>query len=639
MDGIFKIQKINGLGEVTVNEGESSLEYAVSVAMTKKPAMTFVGSSFSMFRMITVLFLAAIVLLIIVLRTAGMQILSGREYLNEAEGNRTDVSPIVPTRGKILSSEGVVLADNVASFSLWLKREFFLDESKYPDRLLWLAEVMEVTENELHSYLVIEEEAAGDILVSDGLTHEQAMLLLSETDDNDWYQVEEGTKRKYTAVGQSFGHILGYTGPLSKDEWHAYRDAGYRKNDKIGKTGLEKTYEAVLRGHPGEKRIEVDSSGVVRAALEVRDAKPGSDIILNMDYGLQSFIDGLITEYGRKNGKKRAAVIVMNPQNGAILALMSSPGFDANAFSGRVDQSVYSALINDKNLPLFQRAISGQYPSGSTFKPIVAAAALDNGVIDEHSSILSIGGIRIGTFFFPDWKAGGHGIVDVRTALAWSVNTFFYIAGGGYLEKDGLGITRLMDSAAKFGLGKPLGIDLPGEAKGFLPSAKWKEETKGEPWYIGDTYHVSIGQGDILVTPLQVAAYTSAIANGGILYVPEVADYFVSDSQEQQIEPKILQQRVASPESLEIVRQGLRMAVTTGSARLLSYLPFKVAGKTGTAQGGIDRPNHAWFTGFAPYADPSIAITVLVEEGGEGSSTAVPIAKEIFGWWYQQENN
>ena len=178
-----------------------------------------------------------------------------------------------------------------------------------------------------------------------------------------------------------------------------------------------------------------------------------------------------------------------------------------------------------------------------------------------------------------------------------------------------------------------------GEEKGFLPSAKWKEETKGEPWYIGDTYNVSIGQGDILVTPLQVAAYTSAIANGGILYVPEVADYFVSDSQEQQIEPKILQQRVASPESLEIVRQGLRMAVTTGSARLLSYLPFKVAGKTGTAQGGIDRPNHAWFTGFAPYADPSIAITVLVEEGGEGSSTAVPIAKEIFGWWYQQENN
>jgi penicillin-binding protein 2 len=297
--------------------------------------------------------------------------------------------------------------------------------------------------------------------------------------------------------------------------------------------------------------------------------------------------------------------------------------------------------LENPDQPLFNRAISGEYPSGSTIKPVVAAAALQEGLITAGTSFVSSGGIRINEWFFPDWKAGGHGITDVRKAIAQSVNTFFYIIGGGYGDFTGLGPKKLKEYMEKFGLNNKTGIDLPGERVGFVPDPEWKWATKNEQWYIGDTYHVSIGQGDLLVTPLQVANYIAAVANGGTLYRPHLAKKIVDPAvqKDSDILPEVLDSNFVDPKNIQIVREGMRQTVVSGSARSLSNLPIAVAGKTGTAQWGTDKANHAWFTSFAPYENPEISVTILIEEGIEGSTVAVPIARDFYQWWATQIRN
>jgi len=285
---------------------------------------------------------------------------------------------------------------------------------------------------------------------------------------------------------------------------------------------------------------------------------------------------------------------------------------------------------------LFNRVISGEFPAGSTFKPVMAAAALQEKIINANTSFMSTGRLCVGEWFFPDWKAGGHGLTNVKKALADSVNTFFYYVGGGFGDFKGLGIDKIVKYAALFGLDKVTGIDLPNEASGFLPSQKWKEDTKNEVWYIGDTYHASIGQGDITVTPLQVANYTAAIANGGTLYEPHVVTKILDHNNNliTKIKPQVVRSNFISPENIKIVQEGMRQTITAGSGRSLNSLPVEVAGKTGTAQWSSTQATHAWFTGFAPYDQPEIAITVLVEAGGEGSTVAVPIVKEILQYYF-----
>jgi penicillin-binding protein 2 len=286
---------------------------------------------------------------------------------------------------------------------------------------------------------------------------------------------------------------------------------------------------------------------------------------------------------------------------------------------------------------LFNRAINGEFPSGSTIKLLFAAAALQEKIITETTSFLSTGGLRLGEWFFPDWKAGGHGITDVRQALAQSVNTFFYYIGGGYQNFQGLGVSGLVKYSRFFGLGESSGLDLPGERAGFVPTIAWKEQVKDEPWYIGDTYHFAIGQGDVLVTPLQVANYTVAIANGGTLYGPHLVAKILNEDNEtvEEIAPRVINSGFIDQHNLQIVREGLRQTVTRGSAQSLQTVPVAVAGKTGTAQWSTKKSPHAWFTGFAPYDNPEVAITVLVEEGVEGSTMAVPIARDILTWYFR----
>jgi len=251
-----------------------------------------------------------------------------------------------------------------------------------------------------------------------------------------------------------------------------------------------------------------------------------------------------------------------------------------------------------------------------------------------------VGGIWVlDQWFFPDWKAGGHGIINVIKALAESVNTYFYYIGGGYLDFEGLGVEKINYYLSLFGLGRVTGIDLPGEKSGLVPTPAWKEETKNEVWYIGDTYHLAIGQGDLLVTPLQVNAYVVAIANGGKLYRPHLVKEIIHpDGQKELIMPEIVASDLISQQNIDIVREGMRQTIISGSAQSLYNLPVEVAGKTGTAQWNQNKANHAWFTAFAPYDNSEIAITVLVEEGGEGSTVAVPIARDVIYYYFTRDS-
>ena len=299
--------------------------------------------------------------------------------------------------------------------------------------------------------------------------------------------------------------------------------------------------------------------------------------------------------------------------------MVNLPSFDSNDFSGGITNENYQKYTEDKNLPLFNRTIAGTYPPGSTIKLIVSAAALQEGIVNYTTVFNSVGGLRVGSWFFKDWKAGGHGITNVTKAIAWSVNTFYYYVGGGYNDFVGLGIDRLTKYFKMFNLSEITGIDIPGEKTGFIPSETWKKEKKNERWYIGDTYNISIGQGDLLVTPLRVALWTSIVGNGGKIVTPHFGVKLTDPiTKAETILYKGNEKKVnVNPSHLGIVQQGMRECVTIGSCKLLQTLPFQAGGKTGTAQWSSTKDTHAWFTSLAPYDDPKIVVTVMVEEGGE----------------------
>jgi penicillin-binding protein 2 len=308
---------------------------------------------------------------------------------------------------------------------------------------------------------------------------------------------------------------------------------------------------------------------------------------------------------------------------------VSYPSFDPNVFSQPALRSQASDLFTDTAKPMFNRATDGTYASGSIIKPFEAAGGLQEGIITDQSTVLSTGGIHIGPYHFFDWKAGGHGVTDVKKAIAESVNTFFYLLAGGDATHVGLGPDKIAYYLGLFGWAKPTGIDLPHEATGFVPTPAWKEATYHDRWYIGDTYHLGIGQGSVLVTPIQIATATSVLANGKYLYRP----YLLQSDH-------IQKQAIAiDAQNIQIVREGMRQAVTDGSARPLNTLSIPIAGKTGTAQIGGTDYTQAWFTSFGPFDKPHLTVTVLLEKGGAGDADAEPIAKDIWQWWITNQQN
>jgi penicillin-binding protein 2 len=564
-------------------------------------------------------------------RSAQLQVIQGEHYRQLAEGNSIRQKTIAPDRGVVYDRNGNLLIENIPAFSVQITAADLPEEQVERDAVLdQVSSILNMPRGEIEAILLEYQNIPLEAVpIARGVGHEKAMGIASQHQTLPGVQFSLDTLRSYaTDAARSLSHILGFTGQINVDDIDSYLELGYLRTDEVGKQGIELTYESQLRGQPGMKIVEVDALGNESSVINEEPPINGENIILSVDSELQSYIEMRLSELTTESDDQKMAIVALDPSNGEVLALVSLPSFDSNDFATGIDTATYSLLINDENQPLFPRAIAGEYPSGSTFKPVVAAAALSEGLITQYSTFLSAGGLAIKTWFFPDWKAGGHGLTDVRMAISESVNTFFYIIGGGYEDFIGLGVDRITEYARSFGFGSVTGIDLVGEAEGFLPSKEWKQKFKNERWYVGDTYHLAIGQGDILVTPLQVAVMTSVFANGGTAYKPNLL---------HQAEPAGTDATAndLTSDSIQIVREGMRQAVTSGSARYLLSVPEPVAGKTGTAQSGGDRDYHAWFTGFGPYENPEIVLTILIEEGGEGSDVAVPIARDIFNWWFE----
>jgi len=587
-------------------------------------------------------FIGAIIVLIALMigRAAYLQVIKGDYYYELAEGNRIRIQAIPSLRGVIYDRSGNLLVKNESSFAMAIVPiDMPLDEeerNKFIEKLAveFNFDAGEAKEN-LGSFPWNYNQP---VIVKTGLEYEQALEVHLRSNEYPGIMVTTDNRRDYLITKEipSFGHVLGYMGRINEKEFEELGDEDYLRGDKIGKAGLEASHERDLRGYYGKKKIEIDALGLEKKIISQEERIDGSNLYLSIDKDLQAAVENILRDHLYVDGMTKGTVIMMDPQNGEILSLVSLPSYDNNLFAGGISQDNYSKLINDPDRPLYHRALSGEYPSGSTFKLVIAAAALAEEIITPQTTVYSNGGLQIGKWFFPDWKAGGHGATDVYKAIAESVNTFFYYIGGGYEEFEGLGVNRITEYAQKFGLGDITNIDLPAEGTGFLPSPEWKKDAKKERWYIGDTYHYAIGQGDILVTPLQVALYTSIFANGGTWYLPHVVHQIedVATHELTTVEPIAIDNQVVSAENIQVVRSGMRLAVSTGSAKRLSGLPFSVAGKTGTAQWSTQREPHAWFTGFAPYQEPEVVVTVLVEEGGEGSETAVPIAYDVFSWYF-----
>lgn len=627
----FFIQS-NHLGSVRTSRELTALDEGPGSTFGAASAeRQFLGSTIPARRFWLAAFGFSVAIGILLARAVELQIVRGAQYASLAESNRVRSYTVVPPRGIVSDRFGTPLIQNVPAFVFSMTfADMPKDKTERDQVVARAADLAGVSRTDIDLLLTEAQKSPYDAFaVKKGIPYEAAMRLAIEAASIPGFALDTSTIRAYPKSAPTLSHVLGYTGKISADDYEARKADGYRAVDEIGKAGLERTEETLLRGTPGKLSVEVDARGRELSVDGKTDPVPGQNLTLTIDLPLQQFIEARLTDVLQRLKLPKGVVVAIDPRNGAVRALVSMPTFDSNAFSNGIDSDLYQRLITDKDQPLFSRAIAGEYPPGSTFKPYVSYAALSEGLVTPSTSFLSTGGLRVGEWFFPDWKAGGHGITDVRKALAWSVNTYFYIVGGGYEQQTGLGVERITKNAALFGFGAKTGIALPGEADGFLPSKDWKQEAKGERWYVGDTYHLAIGQGDALATPLQVAVADAAIGNGGTRFVP----HLVEKIGDKPVAPEPVDVTL-NKDSVQVVREGMRGAVTYGSARFLNSLALPVAGKTGTAQSSIDKPTHAWFEGFGPYDDPTLAVVVLVENGGEGSSVAVPLAKDIFEWWF-----
>jgi len=577
-------------------------------------------------------------LLVLFGRIFYLQMIEGKNFKAIAEGNRVRIRDIKSTRGVIYDRNENLLAKNIPNFSLAvIPVDVPREEEQFEKIINYLAQISgrsfeelskTIKDQPLYSYQ--------PVVIKDNLDFEQAVMIKIESFNYPGVILKADSRREYLEDEStfSFSHILGYLGKINPANLEYYLNNDYSLDDQVGIAGVESIYEKELKGKNGKEYVEVDALGRTKKVISYQKPVDGKNLVLTIDLELQKVAEKSLADTMASFGKKKGVVIALNPNTGEVLALVSLPTFNNNLFINGISSAELNNLFNNPDLPLFNRAVSGEYPSGSTFKMIIAAAALQEGIIDSRTSFNSVGGIRISSWFFPDWKAGGHGWTNVIKALAESVNTFFYIVGGGYDNFEGLGVEKIKDYAEMFGLNKKTGIDLPNEASGFVPTQAWKEETKNEVWYIGDTYHLAIGQGDILASPLQIALWTSVFANGGKLYQPYLAKGFLDEQGNiQNNDPKLVSQNFINPENIKIVNQGLRQSVLSGSSRLLSGLTITSAAKTGTSQWSSTKDPHAWITAFAPYENPEIVVTVLVEEGGEGSSVAAPVVYKILNWW------
>lgn len=619
---------------------------------------TYMGKTFSLAQTKWALFFALFVLGVFFTRIVYLQAFKGDNYLTLAESNRQRFIPIQSERGLIFDRNQNQLTKNVPRFSLVVvPQELPKAEGEFMKVINDVAGLTGSSAEEVQAVLEkYRNYTYESIALIDDLEYENALQAQIEAAVLPGIRIETASKRLYelpysTSTMQQLGissttellslsHILGYQGKISPDELGnrtsggLYQE-GYLPNDLIGKTGIEQAAERELRGIYGRKLIEVDASAAQRALLSEELPIAGRHVVLTLDLPIQLKLEQLMREAFVEHEKTRGTAVALDPRNGEVLAMVSIPSYENNEFSGGISFENYRKYIENEDNPLFNRAIAGTYPSGSVIKPAIAAAALNEGIVNKNSTFLSNGGLQVNAWYFPDWRAGGHGRVDVYDAIADSVNTYFYYIGGGYKDFVGLGVTKIARYLSEFGLAKKTGIELPGEQAGHIPYPEWKEDVKGERWYVGDTYNLSIGQGDLLVTPIQIAQSVAQIAIPGTSKKPHLIKQYLDpitlDSVEYDVEhPEATSIATAH---LQTAKEGMRRCVTVGSCRYLDTLPIDVGGKTGTAQWNRNKENHAWFTTFAPYKNPQIVVVIQIEEGGGGSEIPPRIAHKFYTWW------
>lgn len=589
------------------------------------------------------LIFAMVLLLILFAKTFQFQVLENKNFSALANENKFIIHSIRAARGVIYDSKGKQLVFNKPSFDLILdKRNFSLSGS---EKSKVLKEVSEITKE---SFEDLEEKINNGqnqvILISENLDHQSLILLETKIDKLPGFRIERNAIREYKD-GSNFAHLLGYTGKISAKELKE-NPGIYSVFNYVGRDGIEKSYQEVLRKNPGKVRVERDVYGNLLSKEIISLPESGKSLVLYLDSELQKKITQGLERILKDIEVEKAVGVALDPQSGGVMALVSIPSYDNNLFSKGADQEALLNLLTDPQELLFNIAVSGLYPTGSTIKPLVASAALEEEIISPSKKINCKGKIIIPHRYEPeintvkhDWRV--HGWTDMRKAIAESCNVYFFTIGGGYENQEGLGPSRIKKYLELFGWGNKTGIDLPAEAKGLIPFPDWKRKVKKEGWWDGDTYNLSIGQGDILVTPLQVAASFVAIANGGKLYKPKVVKQIVDSEKNliEEIKPEILRENFIDPENLEIVREGMRQAVTGkesphATATLFNSLPVKAAAKTGSAQTPRPHYYHTWITVFAPYENPQIVLTIMLENVKDIQGAMLPVAKEVLNWYF-----
>lgn len=572
--------------------------------------------------------LAAFFLLFI--RMFHLQIIEGEEYRRLSESNCIRIQNIDPPRGLIYDSKGELIVDNRPSFDICITPK---DAKPIEETFSRLAALTMIPAKEMEERFVKQQ----------GLPSYSPVVVLPDVDRNTLGAIEV---RKYDLPGVtvqvrplrhylykgSAAHLLGYLGEVSQKEMESDRFPGTLRGDYIGKNGIERKFELMLRGVRGGRQVEVDARGRLVRVLRTVEEKPGNNLYLTIDQKLQMETEALFA------GSVGAAVAI-EPDSGNVLALVSSPSFDQNDFVAGLSHATWNALINNPERPMENKAIQGTYPPASTYKILTAMAALEEGVVDEHTSFLCTGSYRFGNRSYRCWRKEGHGTVDIYRAISHSCDVYFYQVG------QRLGVDKLSFYARSSGLGSRTGIELDNEAAGIIPTAEWKKQRTGDAWQRGETLSIAIGQGFNLVTPLQMACFMSAVGNGGKRFKPQLVQKIVDQEGRvvQETRPELVGTLPVKARNLNIVRHGLWQVVNEGgTASAIRLKTVEISGKTGTAQvisrargdseiaaGPAHWKPHAWFVAYAPAEAPKIAVAVIVEHGEHGSSAAAPIARDI----------
>jgi penicillin-binding protein 2 len=573
---------------------------------------------------------------------------NGKFYVARASANLNRVDYSSAPRGMVVDRNGITLATNKAVFAATLDLRGFLQGSDQEKTLDNIEKVLGIGRDEILQAVKERDSSqiTDPIVLTPALSQDQLIQLKTIVIPS--VSIVPSYEREYPN-GSAFSSVIGYTNLANPAD--IQQDSNLTSRDVVGRSGIESYYDSVLRGTPSVTVTVKDAKGKVLGTEEKSPAKPGATLQLTIDQGLQEYFYQRMQEGLRTLGRTAGGALAMNPQTGEILALMSFPGYDNNVLVSPAKTSEKMDILTSSGRPLFNRIVSGQYNPGSTIKPLVAIAALKENIIDPLRQIFSPGYLELPNKLDPahplrflDWRYQGN--VNIYTALAFSSDVYFYIVGGGAEGIAGLGITKLHEWWDKFAFGERTGIDLAGEAKGFLPTPDWKQKVLGTPWLLGDTFNVAIGQGDLLVTPLQLLNYISSIANGGTLYRPFLVESSSSRLAEDQTKPSVLEDLSGLAPQIREIQKGMRQTVTNhlGTAFTLHDLPIDIAAKTGSAQVKNNTQENAFFVGYTPVealakvgapASKQLAVLVLIENSKEGSLNAVPIARDVFNWYYE----